>query len=195
MLDPKQAIINTGGFEAVNLKIADISANDEVEEKTSPSGETYEIEYPYTIQIKSGKKVITNDRTTRVLKPKEWFRKFYIAHSAKGDEFPAFTRDHNLLAVSKIYEKVKGVSIGKTFNLLDLIDFEFEGFLVELKERAPFIDWVSTFEHNGVEVPTVEDLYPPQEKEQRRAIDRAFKSEPVKTEKIEEEAGIDDLPF
>lgn len=173
----KKGPISTTGLTPVKLKVADLSDHDEVEDKGS-----FTIEYPFKIQIKMGDKVVADERTTSVLKPKNWFKKFYVYESAKnGNRYPSYTRDHTLLAIVKLMK----TEIGSEFDPNSIIGFEFEGMVVEMEDGTAFIDWYSTFQYNEIPVPTLGDL-----EQDKKEVKEVFKDMEDDEDDVE-----DELPF
>jgi hypothetical protein len=171
MLDPKKAEVNTVNSlgEVEKLKVADINACDEVEDHGD-----FTIEFPYeiTIEDSKGKKVL-KEKTQGTLRAKNWQKKFYVKETDSGSEFVAYSRYVSLLALITIQKQVKG-ELPPKINLNDMVGFEFDGVVIRIDGMDPFIDWVGTFEANGVEVPTVEDLRgetfaSPKTKEEKKA--------------------------
>jgi len=155
MLDPKLAEVSTsssfGKIETV--KVSDINACTESEDFGS-----FTIDYPYEITLvdKDGG-VILKEKTQGTLRTKDWNKKFYVKTSATGNQYIAYSRYMSLLAIVTIMSQKKG-ELPEKLNLNKLVDFEFEASIVEPEGSDPFIDWVGTFEANGISVPTVEEL-------------------------------------
>ena len=155
MLDPKLAEVNTVNSlgELEKLKVADINACDEKEDYGD-----FSIEYPYEITIKDSKgKIVMKEKTQGTLGTKNWNKKFYIKETESGSEFVAYSKYMSLLALITILRKRNG-ELPTRINLNELVGFEFDGVVIRREGYDPFIDWVGTFEANGIEVPTVEQL-------------------------------------
>lgn len=155
MLDAKKAEVNTvgGGGQVEKVVFADINPCTESDDYGD-----FTIEYPYEVTLKDSKgKEILKEKSQGTLRAKNWAKKFYIKESATGNEYIAYSRYTSLLAIVTIKTKMVGELPAK-LNLNDLVGFEFDAVVVELDSGERFIDWVGTFEANGVEVPTVEDL-------------------------------------
>lgn len=155
MLDPKIAEVSTvSSFgKTEKVKVSDINACTEVSEYGD-----FKIEYPYEITISDSEgEVLFKEKTQGTLRAKDWNKKFYIKESASGNQYIAYSRFMSLLAIVTIMAQKKG-DLPEKLDLNKLIDFEFEASIVEPENSDPFIDWVGTFELNGVAVPTVEDL-------------------------------------
>lgn len=195
MLTEKEAQVTVGGDAKIyKLKVKDIFSCDDFKEFSKPDGSIGKIEYPYRIQIVEGKRTVSNEPTTASLYAKDWMKKFYKATTGSGNELVAYTRNHTLLALIEIMKAKNGLKIesGSMFNLNSIVGYEFEGVLVELKDRDPFIDWVSTFEHNGIKVPTLNDFLTPAEQQVRKTVDD-FAKEDVKAEAVQ--GDLNSLPF
>jgi hypothetical protein len=156
MLDPKKAEVNTVNSlgEVEKLKVADINTCDE----TQDFGD-FTIEYPYELTIKDSKgNVVLKEKTQSTMRAKNWTKKFYIKETDSGGEFPAFSRYVSLLAVLTIKKEQEGELPAKINLNDDVVGFEFEGVVVRIDGMDPFIDWVGTFEANGVHVPSVSEI-------------------------------------
>lgn len=184
-----KAVIEKPKPIVTRLKVMDVKVWNESEDKG-----TFIVEYPFKIEISKAKKdkkmgevVVESRRTTKTLTAKSWNKKFYV----KNDNV-AFTWDHSLLALVTIMLK-KGDLEAKQlekFNVNDLIDYEFDGVVREGISQSTgnnymFIDWVTTFEVNGVRVPNVDELGG------SRKVVEEVKKEEVKTNKVDP----NDLPW
>jgi hypothetical protein len=155
MLDPKLAEVSTinsfGRTEKV--KVSDINACSEVEDYG-----TFKIEYPYEITIVDSEgEVILKEKTQSTLRAKDWNKKFYLKESANGNRYVAYSRYMSLLAIVTIMTKVKG-ELPEKLDLNKLVDFEFSSVIIDQESGDSFIDWVGTFELNGIAVPSESDL-------------------------------------
>ncbi len=170
MLDPKKAVVNTiNPFgEVEKLKVADINACDEKEDRGG-----FVVEYPYEIIIKDSKgNIVLKEKTQGTMSTKNWNKRFYIKETENGGEFVAFTRNMSLLALLTIQRKMNG-DLPTRINLNEsLIGFEFDGVVIRIEGMDPFIDWASTFEANGIPIPTVEELRgsTPKKEEPKREV-------------------------
>lgn len=156
MLDPKEAEVNTigGNREAEVLTVSDINSCSEVDDFGS-----FKIEYPYEITISdSKKKIIVKEKTQKAFKAKDWTKKFYTKEGGNGNMYVAYSRYQTLLALSTIKAKMVDSPLPPKINLNDFVGFEFQGVVVRPEDGDPFIDWVGTFEVNGIEVPTVDEI-------------------------------------
>lgn len=144
----KEFIVGDDMPETVMVKVSQITEIPETDPEYSEERGEYTFTYPLRISIVDQNKVrVANDRSSATLRPRNWERKFYVNN--KG--YTAFTRNENLAATFAIYAKVNGDEGGK-FNVYDLEGFKFMA-VVNYDFDEPFIDWVRTFEANGVEVP------------------------------------------
>lgn len=192
MSNEDKFIVKIGGeFKPYVLKVKDIFSCDEYKEFTNSKGEQSKIEFPYRIKIVEGKRTVSDEPTTATMFAKDWRKKFYKAETSSGNELVAYTRNHTLLAIIELMKKTKGLKLekGESFNLKNIEGFEFEGFLVELKDKDPFIDWPSTFEHNGIEVPQLDDFL----SEEQRAVRKTIKEMDAPTESKTEVIDAQDL--
>ena len=157
MLKEKEAEVNVYGTDASEvetLKVTDINACDEEDDFGS-----FKIKYPYEITIEDSKgNVVLKEKTQKALRTKDWNKKFYVKSSDSGNDFTAYTRYMSLLALATIKTAKTNESLPPKINLNNFVGFEFEGVVVRLDGRDPFIDWVGTFETNGVSVPAPEEL-------------------------------------
>ena len=171
MLTKDKAELSTTYFTPVEVKVTDINSCDEYKEL--PSGG--KIEYPYQIEIKDADgNVVSKEPTTRTTRTKDWNKKFYLTESGSGNQFVAYTRNHVLLALLKIKEFRDKEELGDSVNLNGLVGMKFEARVVDSKDGNKFIDWVGTFEVNGVPTPEIDDLLPEEERAQRAAVNKTF---------------------
>lgn len=151
MIDKKKATVSTVGQarEPEKVSVLDINECNESEDKGD-----FTIEYPYKIELAdSNGKTIVNERTQRSMRAKDWNKKFYF--NDKG--FPVFTRDHMLLAICEIKKAITKKDLPKELDLNSFIGFEFDAVVVRMDKGNTFIDWVATFQANGIEVPESEN--------------------------------------
>ena len=137
------------------VKIDDIHDCD----KTKQIGE-YTFEYPYQFELTCDGQILDTEPSQPGLTAKKWNKKFYIRSSEKDGkvyENVSFTRDATLLAVITVLRKLGEVEIEYPFDVNEIIGKEFEASVVILDEYK-FIDWIGTFEHHGIRVPTIEEL-------------------------------------
>ena len=157
MLDPKEAEVSVRGesfSEVETLEVTDINSWDEVKEIGD-----IKIKFPYKVTIKDSKgTVVLDERTQKALSAKDWKKKFYIKTSANGQDFVAYTRDMSLLALAELKKASTGEDLPDKINLNKFVGFKFEGCVVRFGDNDPFIDWVGTFAHNNVPIPSLEDL-------------------------------------
>lgn len=148
--------VNNEGFEPVMVKVTKVFKNEDgvIEERGG-----YEFEYPYRIRIELDGNIVHEDKSQRSTFARDWSRKFYVRDGQDGRKFVSFTRGAGLLALFRILE-AQGMNTEdiKPYkdNIKTFEGFEFEAVLAGNENK--FIDWVKTFQHNEIEVPTLEDL-------------------------------------
>lgn len=152
MAEKKELLAGNEGPDPVLVKVQSITEIPESDPEHSDERGGYTFTFPIRISIIDQNKVrVANERSSLTLRPRDWGRKFYL----NGKGFVSFTRNENLMAIFKLYS-IDHEDQGGKFNVYELEGFKFEA-VVNYDFDEPFIDWVRTFKHNGVEVP---DLAP-----------------------------------
>jgi hypothetical protein len=143
------------GKETQTVKLLDIfDSTDEKEGVNNQTGKKWKIKFPYRLRIINRNKDIVCDNSSQArLRVQNWNSLFY-----EKDGFVKFSMDSELLAVYTIYTKENNITetVG-SFDINDMIGFKFEAVVVEWKDGG-FIDWIGTFQANGIRVPTAEEL-------------------------------------
>lgn len=125
---------------------------------TKSIGNGKEIELPYTFIFTEGSEIIDTQNTTKTLSTNKWSKKFY----SNKEGYTNFTKDHALLAITKILERIdpekyKSCFIDGKFDINKLEGLEFNAVVSESKDGVKFINWVGTFKVNNVDVPNPRD--------------------------------------
>ncbi len=143
--------------EPTMVKVSKITAEDGGDKEAG----SFTISRPLKVKIiDEDKEVVFNDFTTKTAYTENWARKFYINKS----NYVGYTQDDVLLALIKIFattkdgkNAVKQIDEGD-FDVKENIEgMKFEAILREYNGDK-FIDWVATFNHNKVEVPSKDEI-------------------------------------
>lgn len=140
-----------GGGEVRKIKIEDINYSDKKEERGG-----YTFEYPYQFELTCDKQIVDTRPSQAATSAKNWNKKFYVREK-DGNKNVAFTMDQTLLAVLAVLAKSQDYKVEYPFDVNDLIGKEFDAVVV-LTDEWKFVDWVATFEHHGISVPSLADL-------------------------------------
>lgn len=149
-----------GNAEEVTIKLKEIK---DINEEQNMGSWTKKLPYELKYSVPSLKAYVVT-KTMQTLKTDNWTKKFYL----KNDQV-RFTRENDLLALMEVFKakKDKDILLAVKESAMDIdlfIGKEFDAVVVEIKnpedeaEQILIIDWVATFQANGVKVPTAEEL-------------------------------------
>lgn len=170
------------GRSPEKVKVVQITKTPNDESTEENSG--YKFEYPWWIRIEDANgNIVTEDKTSKSTFARDWNKKFYIRRDEDREQV-MFTRHAITLA---LFTLLRAMNINETEykeDIRKLEGFEFEA-IVAGNETVRFIDWAATFLHNGVRVPTINEL------EDNSPTDSKKETKEKESDKIDP----DNLPF
>lgn len=185
MVDPKKSIIKyLEEPEAEPVKIELVAESN----KTKKIGQK-EVALPYRIRIiNKNKDIVAENETLPYLTTNNWTKKFFIN---KKTGYVSFSYDSNLLAILEILRATKNKIVldseaAGEFNINNLEGVKFNAVIASY-DGGKFIDWVKTFQINGVRVPTKAELGGSEKTTEVKDIDNS--------KEVESIIDPNDLPF
>lgn len=119
-------------------------------------------EFTFTAKLEDGTKVKITEQTSGVMSAKDWKKRFYRGEDKNGNPVTRFSRYYTLNALLEIFraKKDKQVLAGDATGEFDIDLLLKKSFIasvvVDTKNDEPayepFINWIDTFEANGVPV-------------------------------------------
>lgn len=175
----KDAIRDPGAIEVQTVTVEDVLPG--------IGKDNFGKDYPLRFRIvDKDKNIVSEEDSSGVMKPQNWFKKFYV-HKKTG--FINYTQGHNYLALLKILETQDKYVPGEKHDVNTLIGFKFDASVVQY-DKGRFINWYQTLDANNVEVPQDASEIPGQKSKEEEIKEN---HESVKDK--ESQVDSDDLPF